>query len=82
MLDALTMERKGIPAAAIAVEKIAQTTGRGMARVQGFPDYPIAGIPHEMGMLEDIRHNPEAIEHVAEIAAEKVVSILTRGVAE
>ena len=42
MVDALTFEKRGIPAATIASEKLAVTTGRGMARAHGVPDYPIA----------------------------------------
>lgn len=71
-----------MPTAAIAVEKFAQTTGRGMAKVQGLPDYPIVTIPHDRGPLEDIRHNPQEIRRVAEIATNKVVLVLTSGVIE
>ncbi|MBI2909268.1 MAG: hypothetical protein HYX92_16610 [Chloroflexi bacterium] len=53
-----------------------------MATAQGFLDYPIATIPHDLGSLDDMRHDLEAIERAAEIATGKVVSILTRGVCE
>ena len=45
------MERLGIPAAAIGVEKLMNWAGRGMAKVQGFPEFPLA-ILQGKGMLE------------------------------
>lgn len=38
------MERRGIPAAAVAVEQLASTVGVAMAAAHGVPDYPIAMI--------------------------------------
>ena len=78
MLDALTMEKAGIPAAAIGVDKLVQTTGRGMARAQGIPDYPIAVISHPMGTLADLRNNQQANE-LAAAAASQVEAILIGG---
>ena len=49
MLDAISLERRGIPAAAIGVKKLVETTGRGMCRAQGIPDYPMAVIDHATG---------------------------------
>ncbi len=77
MLDALTMERRGIPAAVIAAEKLATTTGQAMARMQGFPDYPIIAIPSDMGVLDEYRGKAEAVERMADSACEKVVAVLT-----
>lgn len=39
------MERRGVPAAAIAVEQLARTVGMAMAMTHGVPDYPIVMIP-------------------------------------
>jgi len=39
------MERRGVPAAAIAVEQLARTVGMAMAMSHGVPDYPIVMIP-------------------------------------
>ena len=75
MLDALLMEKAGIPAACIGIEKLVKTTGRGMARAQGIPDYPIAVITHPMGSLADLRSDEEARE-LAVAAAPQVEAIL------
>jgi len=72
------MEKAGIPAAAIGVDKLVQTTGRGMARAQGIPDYPIAVISHPMGTLADLRNNQQANE-LAAAAASQVEAILIGG---
>jgi hypothetical protein len=55
------MERRGIPAAVVGVEKLLMTTGRGMARAQGYPDLPVATFKHEAGIMtaatgEDAMH--------------------------
>lgn len=39
------MERRGVPAAAIAVEQLARTVGMAMAMSHGVPDYPIVMVP-------------------------------------
>ena len=39
MLDAITLERRGIPAAAVGVQKLVETTGRGMGRGHGAAEY-------------------------------------------
>jgi len=69
------MEKAGIPAACIGIEKLVKTTGRGMARAQGIPDYPIAVIAHPMGSLADLRSDEEAGE-LAVAAAPQVEAIL------
>lgn len=72
------MEKAGIPAAAIGVDKLVQTTGRGMARAQGIPDYPIAVISHPMGTLADLKDIQQANE-LAAAAASQVEAILIGG---
>ncbi|MBI2910374.1 MAG: hypothetical protein HYX92_22240 [Chloroflexi bacterium] len=76
------MERRGIPAAVIAAEKLATTTGKAMARMQGFPDYPIVTIPSDMGVPDEYRGKPEAVERLADSACERVVAVLTCSAAE
>ena len=76
MLDALLMEKAGIPAASIGVEKLVKTTGRGMARAQGIPDYPIAIICHPMGPLADLKNDHDVMT-LALAAASQVEDILT-----
>ncbi len=75
MLDALIMEKAGIPAASIGIEKLVNTTGRGMARAQGIPDYPIAVISHAMGPLADLTGDEE-VRELAVSAAAQVEAIL------
>ena len=53
------------------------TTGRGMARIQGVPDFPIA-IIHGKGRLESVS-DPHEIQAVAEEVASQVEKILLSG---
>ncbi len=64
------MEKAGVPAASIGIEKLVNTTGRGMARAQGIPDYPIAVISHAMGPLADLTSDEEVRELAASAAAQ------------
>jgi predicted dienelactone hydrolase len=75
VLDALLMEKAGIPAACIGIEKLVKTTGKGMARAQGIPDYPIAVISHPMGSLADLKSDDE-VKALAAAAASQVEAIL------
>ncbi len=75
MLDALIMEKAGIPAAIIGIEKLVMTTGRGMARAQGIPDYPIAILSHDMGAMADLKSD-EDVQIMAAAAAPQVEAIL------
>ncbi|MBI3967695.1 MAG: hypothetical protein HY329_18815 [Chloroflexi bacterium] len=52
MLDGLTLERRGIPAAVVCTDAF-EVTGRAMAEVQGAPDYQFAIIPHPISNLTD-----------------------------
>ena len=69
------MEKAGIPAVSIGVEKLVKTTGRGMARAQGIPDYPIAVISHPMGPLADLKDDHD-VQVLAMAAAPQVEAIL------
>lgn len=64
VLDALTMEKRGIPAVCIGVETLVMTGGRGMAMAHGVPDYPIAGFRHKLGQEEIRELVAEAIPQV------------------
>lgn len=75
MADAIALERRGLPAAALGVEKLVDTTGRAMARAQGAPDYPIAVIPHDLGVVEDLRDDEE-VTALAKAALDQVEAIL------
>jgi hypothetical protein len=73
--DAITLERKGVPTAMIGSAKLVNTTGRAMARAHGCPDYPIALIPSEFGVLENLKGD-EDVRLLAKTAAEQVEAIL------
>ena len=75
MLDAISLERRGVPAAAIGVKKLVETTGRGMCRAQGVPNYPMAVIDHPTGSLASL-NDPAAISRFAAEIAEQVERIL------
>ena len=78
MLDAITLERRGIPSAAVGVKKLVETTGRGMCRAQGIPDYPIAVVDHPTGSLASI-NDAETLSRFAGLVADQVERILLRG---
>ena len=61
MHDALEAERRGIPAVAVITERFAQTA-RGVAELNGLPDYPFVVIGHPIAndRDEDLRAKAEA----------------------
>ncbi len=71
------MERRGIPSVPVGTEKLALTTGRGMARLQGLPDYPLA-IIHGRGRLESLI-DPDERSAVVDEFLEQTVKILLNG---
>ncbi|MBW2146078.1 MAG: hypothetical protein JRG73_08135 [Deltaproteobacteria bacterium] len=75
VVDAVTIERRGMPAVAIGIEKLVNTTGRGMARAQGVPDYPIAIVGHDLGIIEDLK-NDEEVEAIAKSLVDQVETML------
>jgi len=76
------MERRGVPAAVVALERLAMTVGRAMARAHGVPDYPIAIITRDDSAqdstLEGVTSD-EQLEHMAEVTADQVKQILLTG---
>ena len=76
MLDAITLERRGVPAAAVGVQKLVETTGRGMCRAQGVPEYPIATVDHSTGSLASVK-DAETLSRYAALVADQVERILT-----
>lgn len=67
-----------MPAAAVGVEKLVNTTGRAMARAQGAADYPIAVVRHELGAVEDLRDDDE-VSQLARTLVDQVETILLKG---
>ena len=46
MLDTINLERKGIPAAVVGLDKLLATTGKGMAKAQGYASLQFAAFPY------------------------------------
>ena len=46
MLDTINVEKKGKPAAIVGLDKLVNTTGKAMARAQGYPALEFAVIPY------------------------------------
>jgi hypothetical protein len=61
----------------VGAEKLVTTTGRGMAKLQGLPDFPLAIIPGH-GLLETIR-TAEERSAVAKDVALQIESVLLHG---
>jgi hypothetical protein len=80
VLDAITMERRGVPAAAVGVKKLVETTGRGMCRAQGLPQYPIAVVDHPTGSLASVS-DAGTLSRYAALVADHLERILTTGTA-
>jgi hypothetical protein len=78
VLDAITMERRGLPAACVGVEKLVDTTGRGMCRAQGLPSFPIAKIDYHAGSLASLKDDAQLGAWGIRIA-DQIEQILTRG---
>lgn len=79
MLDAVNLEKRGIPAAVVGLDKLVNTTGRGMANALGYPSLEMATIPynaHEWGGSA----NSEEHANKAAVAAPQVERILTAGI--
>jgi hypothetical protein len=75
VLDAITLERRGIPSAVVATEKLAKTTGRAMARAQRAPDFPIATIEFHTGLMTNLDSMDDAVRmaHEAFPQVEKIL---------
>ena len=48
-VDAISLEKMGVPVAAIGSEAFVRTTGRGMCRAHGYPDYPLVTVHCAIG---------------------------------
>ena len=70
MLDAISFEKRGIPAAAIITEPFI-ATAEAMARLAGMPEYPVAVIPHPVGSL-----SRDEVTARADAIAERIVELL------
>ena len=62
MLDAITFEKRGVPAAVVITEPFVPTA-EAMSRLAGMPGYPYATVPHPVGSLgaEDVNARADQI---------------------
>jgi hypothetical protein len=68
VLDAITFEKRGIPAAVVITEPFVPTAEE-MARLAGMPGYPHAVLPHPVGSLTPAEVAERAAVVVARVAA-------------
>ena len=70
MLDAISFEKRGVPAVVIITEPFIPTAAA-MAELAGMPGYPYAVIPHPVGSL-----SPEEVRRRADAVATRVETLL------
>jgi len=70
VLDAISFEKRGIPAAAVITSPFIPTA-EAMARLAGMPGYPYAVAPHPFGSL-----TPAEVAERAEQLVERIESLL------
>ena len=75
MLDAIVIERRGVPSVPVGTDKLVESTGRAMARIHGVPDFPVATIPWSRGGMENISSADDA-RALAELAVRQVEEIV------
>jgi hypothetical protein len=46
VLDTINLEIAGLPSAVVGLDKLVNTTGKAMARAQGYPGLPFAEFPY------------------------------------
>ena len=61
MLDAISFEKRGVPAVAVVTEPFL-ATGRAMAELHGVPEYAFVVVPHPFGSLtaDEVRARADA----------------------
>jgi hypothetical protein len=75
VLDAIVLERRGVPSVPVGTDKLVESTGRAMARMHGVPDFPIATIPWSRGGMDNISSADDA-RSLAELAVRQVEDIV------
>lgn len=71
-VDAITLEKTGIPVGAIGTETLIKTTGRAMARAHGYQAYPFVSVPHF------IESTDQAVQRSIELALPQVEKVLQK----
>jgi hypothetical protein len=70
VLDAISFEKRGIPAVAVVTAPFL-ATGRAMAELHGMPDYPFVVVPHPFGSL-----TAEEVQSRADDAVDRIEALL------
>ena len=73
MLDAINLEKRGIPAVAVVTEPFIQTA-QAVAELNGVPGYPFVVVPHPFGSLD-----AAAVRARAEAAVARIELLLLGG---
>lgn len=73
MLDAIILEKAGVPAIPIVTDAF-DSTAREMAELWGIPDFRFVMMPHPLGSL-----TPDEIGRRADGLVEKVLALLRQG---
>jgi hypothetical protein len=81
LADGIEAERRGIPAAVVAIERLAQTIGRAMAIAHGVPHYPIAMIGLENTLVSTLENltTESQMKQVLVNVPEQIEAILLTG---
>jgi hypothetical protein len=73
VLDAINLEKQGIPAVAVVTEPFARTAAV-LAELNGLPGYPFVVVPHPFGSLDEA-----AVRSRAEAVLERIERLLLDG---
>ena len=79
MLDTINLERKEMPAAVVGLDKLVNTTGKAMAKLQGYPSLNFAVFPYSASEWGSAATEDELTARAAAVAPQ-VDRILTGGV--
>ena len=77
MLDTVNLERRGLPAAVIGLDKLVDTTGRAMANALGYPTLRMATLPYSSRDWGGAA-SEEELSAKAQLALPQIESILTK----
>lgn len=73
MLDAISFEKRGIPAAVVITQPF-ESTAEAMARLAGLAGYPFAALPHPFGSL-----SPAEVRARADTLIDSIERLLLEG---
>jgi hypothetical protein len=73
VLDAINLEKRGVPAVVVVTEPFV-STARAVATLNGMPEYPFAVVPHPFGSLEVVE-----VQARADLALARIEQLLLGG---